>query len=287
MRSQLLMGEVAEIERRSPDGLWAWVRNRADGYSGWVRRWGLVEVSAARAGAWARHATLRVAVPIAMLRARAHGGIGVGPLFLNARVIGRRRGRGARHVELPDGRQGWLAAGQVAGPGDRPPRLADRVLSLLGAPYLWGGRSPAGFDCSGFVQQVFAEQGVHLPRDAHEQFLVCRRAGQACEPSPGVLVFFGPPRGKVVHVGIAISPALLADASGTVRLGSIQPRNPLFNKELHRTIRGMFALPSGPGLTQGDGLWIQNELDTFVNTGLPCVGRSPGSFPREVEVLAF
>lgn len=241
MRSQLLLGERVDVARHSADGLWALVRNAADGYSGWVRRWGLIEVSAPRACDWAARATLRVSAPIASLRARPGSGIGVGPVFFNSRLIPHRASRGSVQVELPDGRRGWLDQTQVAGPDDRPPRLSDRLLSLLGTPYLWGGRTPAGYDCSGLTQQVLAEQGMALPRDAHQQFEWCREAGYPTEPSPGALFFFGPPRGDIQHVGIGLSSGLFAESSGTVRLTSLDRGNPLFSNGLRKLLRGVFA----------------------------------------------
>ena len=112
-----------------------------------------------------------------------------------------------------------------------------RVRSLFGVPYLWGGRTPAAFDCSGFTQQVLFEQGVRLPRDAHHQFVACRALPRKEQPAPGDLVFFGASGERVGHVGLCLGGPWYAHCRGRVRLNSADPQNPLCDKELQPTIR--------------------------------------------------
>ena len=81
--------------------------------------------------------------------------------------------------------------------------LVGTALSLRGSPYREGGTGPAGFDCSGFTQYVFAQYGVQLPREVRDQF----RLGQAVAPqqvAPGDLVFFTTTTPGASHVAIAI-----------------------------------------------------------------------------------
>jgi cell wall-associated NlpC family hydrolase len=83
--------------------------------------------------------------------------------------------------------------------------LASKVIStaksFLGVPYVWGGTSPQGFDCSGFIQYVFVKNGVSLPRVASDQY----KAGTGVSKSnlkPGDLVFFETYKSGASHVGI-------------------------------------------------------------------------------------
>ncbi len=81
-------------------------------------------------------------------------------------------------------------------------------MQYLGVPYVWGGSTPAGFDCSGLVQYVYREIGVSIPRSSREQF----RVGAYIPPErmdllvPGDLVFFGygGDPGQVHHVGMFV-----------------------------------------------------------------------------------
>ena len=83
------------------------------------------------------------------------------------------------------------------------PAVIALALSLQGTPYRNGGSDPSGFDCSGFVQWVFAQQGRALPREVRQQYL----AGEAIESDevrPGDLVFFETVSSGASHVGIAL-----------------------------------------------------------------------------------
>jgi len=89
-----------------------------------------------------------------------------------------------------------------AGPSDSY-ALVGTALPLRGSPYRDGGTDPAGFDCSGFTQYVFAQYGVQLPREVRDQF----RSGHAVAPqelAPGDLVFFTTTSPGASHVAIAI-----------------------------------------------------------------------------------
>lgn len=116
-------------------------------------------------------------------------------------------------------------------PGSPHPRAVDIALRYLGVPYVWGGMSPAGFDCSGLTHHVYAELGVDLPRTSREQFRVGAfiPASKLDALQPGDLVFFGyegdPDR--VHHVGIYAGSGTFvhAPASGdVVKVSSLTER---------------------------------------------------------------
>ncbi len=110
-------------------------------------------------------------------------------------------------VRLPDDRCAWIQRGDVA--SDRAPLNIKQTIELarrfLGLPYLWGGTSSLGFDCSGFVQMLYRQRGIHIPRDAGPQ---SRWEGFQPVPrnklKPGDLVFFGKSPDKVTHTGMYI-----------------------------------------------------------------------------------
>jgi len=81
--------------------------------------------------------------------------------------------------------------------------MIEKAKQFLGLPYLWGGNSSFGFDCSGFVQTLFFQMGVQLPRDASLQVKVDNMEEIASHLlSKGDLVFFGKFKDRVTHVGI-------------------------------------------------------------------------------------
>lgn len=238
--TQLLLGEVVRVLGTGTERGWVRVRNEADGYAGWVRDWGLVRATATRATRWRRLARARVSVPLAQVRSGRGIGASVSPVFFGNRVIAGRTQRGQRAVELPDGRRGWLPSSAFG--KRRPPTIEARVLSLLGTPYLWGGRTPAGYDCSAFVQQVLLEQGKGLPRDAKDQFLHCQRLPDGADPRVGDLVFFRRPGEAASHVGIALGGKYFAHSRGRVQIASLEPADALCDRDLLRQAMGWFRV---------------------------------------------
>ncbi len=232
MRSQLLLGETVHVLGSAHEGRWWRIQNDSDGYRGWVRAWGLVAAPAARIERWRRRARARVVVPTVVALARPGAGLTVTPLHWNARAIPGAARAGHRQLELPDGRRGWVPLAALAAGTRSPVGLTDRVESLLGVPYLWGGRSSAAFDCSGFVQQVLAEQGIDLPRDAHQQQRATRALPHGSQVAAGDLLFFAPPGERAAHVGLALGGGYFAHAQGRVRITSMDPDNPLYDKDL-------------------------------------------------------
>lgn len=96
--------------------------------------------------------------------------------------------------------------------------LLATAQSLINSPYLWGGKSPFGIDCSGFTQLVFQMNGYQLPRDASQQVEMGSPLNFVEESAPGDLAFFDNEEGKIVHVGIIIDHERIIHASGKVRI---------------------------------------------------------------------
>ena len=89
---------------------------------------------------------------------------------------------------------------------------------FLNAPYLWGGRSVFGIDCSGFTQLVYKLNGYKLPRDAYQQAELGHPLSFVEEAEAGDLAFFDNEEGKIIHVGIILDNQRIIHASGNVRI---------------------------------------------------------------------
>lgn len=135
-------------------------------------------------------------------------------------------------VVLPDGEEGWT---EINNFGSFPQFSTSSILSLaqefLGYQYLWGGRSPKGFDCSGFVQTVFGLHGLQLQRDAWQQQQYHQISTNYHDAQPGDLLFFSTKPETVTHVAISLGEERYIHASGWVRLDSFNENDSVFTKQ--------------------------------------------------------
>jgi hypothetical protein len=96
--------------------------------------------------------------------------------------------------------------------------LISTSFMYLNAPYLWGGKTPFGIDCSGFTQMVYKLNGYHLLRDASQQATQGEALSFIEESEAGDLAFFDNEEGKIIHVGIIMDNNYIIHASGKVRI---------------------------------------------------------------------
>ena len=105
------------------------------------------------------------------------------------------------------------------------------AIMYLNTPYLWGGKSIFGIDCSGFTQQVYRSLGIALPRDAYQQAALGEVVGFLQEAKCGDLAFFDNAEGKITHTGLMLNNASIIHSSGKVRIDSIDNMG-IVNKQL-------------------------------------------------------
>jgi hypothetical protein len=125
--------------------------------------------------------------------------------------------------------------GQIHNPNSNEFRssVAEAAMFYLNAPYLWGGRSVFGIDCSGFTQMVFRQFGIRIQRDAWQQAEQGELLGFVQEARAGDLAFFDNEEGRITHVGIMLDNNRIIHASGMVRIDAIDTQG-IFNKELKK-----------------------------------------------------
>ena len=130
--------------------------------------------------------------------------------------------------DLPDGRSLLSVGSEVcieienlADKNNIRESLVETAKKFLNVPFLWGGRSFFGIDDSGFVQLLYKVHGITLPRDPEQQALQGTARDFVEESEAGDLAFFEDAEGKIVHVGLVLSPFEIIHASGKVRIDSL------------------------------------------------------------------
>ncbi|NIR52190.1 C40 family peptidase [candidate division KSB1 bacterium] len=234
--NQAFLGTIVRVFKT--EGSFYFVQNQ-DKYLGWMSKGSLTLVDSAGVATWQNADRM---ICIANYDVVVHID-GSGKEVLVDLVPGATLKRLGRHagfikVETPDKRIGYVkkeslieeeALKAVQATRDRIIQTSKR---FLGAPYLWGGTSPKGFDCSGFVQTVFKLNNLSLPRDASQQ----ANEGVAVEPGedfenlqPGDLVCFGKRPERISHIGIYLGDQLYIHSSFSVHVNSFDKEHPLYN----------------------------------------------------------
>ncbi|MEO7215614.1 C40 family peptidase [Mucilaginibacter sp.] len=112
-------------------------------------------------------------------------------------------------------------------------RIANIACSFLNAPYLWGGRTHFGIDCSGFTQVVYRLCGLNLQRDASMQANKGQLVENLAQSKLGDLAFFNNPEGRITHVGIVLNDGQIIHASGRVKIDLLDSEG-IWSEELKR-----------------------------------------------------
>jgi len=205
MVSQLLFGERVQLIESSGDFLF--VKNEYDGYAGWCQRSQLTELAIFAESIEPEILTSNY-INIGMLREAAiHLPMGV-PIS---------NWKGITDIH-------FTYSGTEHSAGSIPFYESNIVAistSYVNVPYLWGGKSVFGIDCSGFSQQIFRYFGKQLPRDSGDQAKQGEDVGFLEESRAGDLAFFDNAEGNITHVGILLNNHEIIHASGKVRIDTI------------------------------------------------------------------
>jgi len=211
MVNQLLFGETVEILAAKEE--WFKIRSSYDGYEGWLTYHLISETDEATAlepgSYFARGLVNAITLPDQLINAPMGSQLtGFDP---ETRLLWDEQLK--YHGSYRD----------ISKPFDKE-LIKELVHVWMNAPYLWGGKTLMGVDCSGFVQTVFKVLGIKLQRDASQQAAQGKAVEQLSESRPGDLAFFHNPAGKVVHVGIIMEGGKIAHASGKVRLDHLDEK---------------------------------------------------------------
>ncbi len=111
--------------------------------------------------------------------------------------------------------------------------IVNCAKEFLNVPYLWGGKSFFGIDCSGFTQIIYKIHGIKIPRDTYQQAALGEALTFIEEAKPGDLAFFENSEGRIIHVGFILADQKIIHAHGKVRIDSLDSSG-IFNKDQNR-----------------------------------------------------
>ena len=248
--TQVLMGHTIHIWKRS--GRW-YLAQTKDGYLSWVERGSIVRCTQQEAGTWENGPLLVVtAMEDQVFETPNTSSQPVSDIVLGDLVEKVEESRDWYRVRLPDERTGFVSKKSAEDfrhwkqTRKAGPEVVERTAKLfLGRPYLWGGNSPKGLDCSGFTKMVFFVNGIDLNRNASHQAL----QGKEVELDPelshlkkGDLLFFGRGRRdgsqlpRISHVAIYLGNKTFIQSSQRVRISSLDPDSPQYDEQYGRSL---------------------------------------------------
>jgi cell wall-associated NlpC family hydrolase len=224
METQLLFGETFTLIDKKNQ--WRKIRNDFDGYEGWIDEKcfiPLTKTERQKIKSATGYYVADMAAPFLLPDGTTQW------LVKGSRLFFFNTGTGIMQFKDIKGRlKGNTVHGKQS--GDFFFRTAE---SYLNAPYLWGGVTPFGIDCSGLTQMLFKISGrYNLPRNASQQAQHGERIDFA-DRQPGDLAFFVNEKGKIHHVGIVWFDGKILHAHGKVRIDELHPEG-IFNRHLNR-----------------------------------------------------
>ncbi len=243
LANQLLAGMVVKLLKK--EGGWYYVQSLDDRYLGWMEADHLALATGEQADAFARSPRVVVTSQFAIVREQASADAPVvSDLVVGDMLEAAGQAGSWIPVRLPDGRKGFLSRTDAADYGAwkasravTPENIEQTARRFMGVPYLWGGTSARGFDCSGFLKTVFRLNGLELQRDTDQQ----ANQGAAvpldddlAQLRRGDVLFFGPRPGvtRITHTGIYLGGKLFIHCSGMVKLNSFDPASPRYSESL-------------------------------------------------------
>lgn len=225
MVTQLLFGEIVQVHEIK--GTWCKITVFNDNYPGWVDLKQIGLLTEKEANRW------------------------MDGVVAETKLI--------RQIQTPWGKQ-WITRGSYVSPQlngafhigndhffffDEPKSKTyksqcEMALEYLNAPYLWGGKTSFGIDCSGLTQMVFRFFDINLPRDASQQAEHGREITFA-EKEPNDLAFFSNESGKIIHVGIVLPENKIIHASGQVRIDTLTSTG-IYNEDKKENTHSLYSL---------------------------------------------
>ena len=244
LTTETLMGSRVRLLKRQ--GSWYYAQTETERYLGWVEPDHIAVVTRAGADIWASSSLVMTTARFALVRERPDADAEpVCDLLVGDVLKSNGRENGWVAVELPDGRKGFTEEKHLEDYASwkqsrRPtPDTVEAVAkSFLGVPYLWGGTSAYGFDCSGFVKIVYKLNGIELSRDADQQALegqpVATSDDLAQLRKGDLLCFKARPDGRdaITHIGIYLGGKQFIHCAGKVKRNSFDPASPIYNENL-------------------------------------------------------
>lgn len=246
LTTQALLGTEVKILHKDEE--WYLIQT-PDKYIAWIDHGGVQLMNDDEIQAW--RASEKVIVTAVNSSISDESIVGDVVLGCTLKLIGERKND--FYVEYPDGRRGWLDKSNAEvfdiwkndtiASGDLLEIYANQ---MIGVPYLWGGTSVKGLDCSGFTKTLYFMNGMVIPRDANQQMDV----GEAVETGEGFenlekgdLVFFGKAatdstKQRITHVGLWLDDNKFIHASQRVRISSFDPESEYFDEFNLNRFRG-------------------------------------------------
>lgn len=245
MVTQAIMGTPLRILKKN--GVWYYIQT-PDSYLAWVDNSAMQLLSKSDLEKWNQGDRVLYQNDFGVIRVdKSNSSLAVSDIVFGC-ILSRAKNEGKwLKVGLPDGRQGYLLRKAVTDfePWVEqvvpiPDEMLEIAYNMIGRPYLWGGTSTKGMDCSGFVKTLYYSGGLILARDASQQIyqgdMVDTEAGFE-KLQKGDLLFFGrkgsdSQKERITHVGMYIDKGRYIHSSGKIKINSFNPEDDLFSQYL-------------------------------------------------------
>ncbi len=222
MSSQLLFGELFEVIEDSKQ--WLFVKNEYDGYEGWISRTETGILNPENLERYRGYAKCIQPQPFIYLH--KEGMEGRMPVPAGSVLYFKDNNYLMVHCET--NYQMREPCQKMEGNTDE--QILNTAKQFLNLPYLWGGKSSYGTDCSGLVQTILKILGIPVRRDTGDQVKQGNAVNMFSEARTGDLAFFDNEEGEIIHVGLLMEPGKVLHASGHVRINTIDHQG-IFDRE--------------------------------------------------------